>query len=408
MQLNKDLNTIYEKLITNLNNAIINTNSNTIKELSITIDTLINHFNQELNENIKIVHEDKSKIEKLNESAFMFAQGDEIHYSTELIINTQKEDIKNNNYSKEIQYNNITFALLIINSIYHEMIHCVQFKDLSKVKITYQNYLNQLSIILANYPLIEYIDRTYEGEAYGKGVKRTINFIKDDDNVISNLYKQEIKNQFEKNTTFKKNMEFHTLMYNINSIPFFEKNNQFHSIILFTNKFLSTIDKNSRNSAYNFSPLGVIIGLNEDGSIKDPFTLMNTYFNQTLKYGYNNFKLNKKSLDELINIYTYLLIPQLNPRIYTNLCNIYGNQEMDVFIKKMEYNIIENIEQFRKAKSYSLSSLEQLEDFNIKDRINRTYINKKTYTCINYLRESLRIINNCYKKEEKVLKRKTL
>ena len=403
MLLNKELNRIYERLIVNLNNAIINTNFTTIKELSITIDELINLFNQELNENIKIVHEDKNKIEMISKSAFMFALGDEIHYSTELIINTQKEEINNNKNSKNIIDINITFALLIINSIYHEMIHCIQFKDLSKVKITYANYLNQLSIILANYPLIEYIDRTYEGEAYGKGVKRTINFIKDEDNIINNLYKQEIRNQFQKNTTFKKNMEFHKLMYNINNIPFFEKNNKFHSIILFTNKFLSTIDKNSRNSAYNFSPLGIMIGLNEDGSIKDPFTLMNTYFNQTLNYGYNSFKLNKKSLDELINIYTYLLIPQLNPRIYTNLCNIYGNQEMDVFIKKMEYNIIENIEQFRKAKSYSLSSLEQLENFSITDRINRTYINKKTFAGINYHRESLRIIYNCYKDKEKIL-----
>ena len=394
--LNKEVNIIFEDLINIFNKMKYQSNDKTIIELTTAIDILINIYIQELNINLKVIHEDKKRIQAISDNAFMFAYGNEIHYSPELIID------KENNFKNQKKFNIITYPLLIINSVYHEMIHCNQYKELSKINITYQNYLNQLSIILSNHSIIEYVDRSHEGEAYGKGAKRTLNFIKD--NTIKKEYKEEIIKHLQEASKFKRNMDYNRLIYNLNIIPYFNKDNQFHNIIAYTNNFLSSIDKRARASIYNFSPLAVILGLNRDGTFKDYITLMNSYFNKTLKYGYNTFTLKQNDIDELTKIYIYLLIPQLNPYTYKQLCNIYGQEQMDTFIKKIEYNIKKSIKHYEKIRTNSLYTIEQLKDFLFLERVDKDYINKKAITGIDYLNKSLYTIKTCHQ-EKKVLKR---
>ena len=104
---------------------------------SSAVSSIISYLNFCMMTNYKSVHVTPEGMKKMNQIAFMCALGDKVYYSSDLIIEYSKR-IKDK-YGNDIDP--ALFAMLIVDSLAHELFHCSQKEKQAKGIITYQNYL---------------------------------------------------------------------------------------------------------------------------------------------------------------------------------------------------------------------------------------------------------------------------
>lgn len=387
-----NFNLLFNDLVT-----AISTNNDLL--LTNTIDKIIIYFNKIFNKNYQINHPTKKDIEKIGNNSFMFALENTINYNIELIrtIQNQIKTTKTSSYTPD--YNDITYAMFIIDSTFHEFWHCKQYEDYINGILNEQTYLNSLSNSLAAFGQINYLDRSYEGEAYGNGISIMRHLCHDKSSNIT--YQKIYKKQMTEWNFFHKNSLFHEAIYFLDIIPFLKTNNGFENIIEYANKFIPLLNKPMRDALINRYPI-ISIGLKEKNNIcqiKNPDELMQQYFTGIVKYQNNTGKLTSDERISLINIYIYLLIPQLNTIIYDDLCLKYGREKIEYFIKQLQKNINKLIEIYKSAYQKSITRIKKIRstDKNILQDIDEDYATNKYLTAITYLesyRNKLELITN--------------
>lgn len=142
-------------------------------------------------------------------------------------------------------------------------------------------------------------------------------------------------------------------------------------------------------------------------SKKTPDELMEQYFGSYVKYGKNKSFINQLEKTVLNDIYTYLLMGQLTPEIYSYLCVRYGKTQMDSFMISLQETIGKKITLYSIAYQTSLVRIQQirLTDQTILQDIDEKYAENKYSTAMLYLKEYSRRINK-YMNQQQPIKQK--
>ena len=239
------MNDKFRELFDNLVYEISKSNGNN-SSLSNIIDDIINYFNKVMGKSFKINHVTQEELSKTGQKAFMYATNDVINYSGEMIRNIQNQ-LKNTkvaNYNPD--YNDVTYAMFLIDSIAHELCHCNQYVDDINGIMTEQTYLNSLCFALGHYGKVEYLDNSYEGDAYGNGVAIMRSLCSEETLKKSN-YIETYKKQMAGWNFFKKNSIFHEAIYYLNKINFMHTKRGFNNIIIYEDNNLSLLSKKEIN-----------------------------------------------------------------------------------------------------------------------------------------------------------------
>lgn len=372
--------------------------------LSNIIDEIINYFNKVMGKSFKIKHISQEKLLKTGQKAFMYATDDVINYSVEMIrdIQTQLKNTRTTNYNPD--YNDVTYAMFLIDSIAHELCHCNQYEDNINGIITEQTYLNSLCFALSYYGKVEYFDNSYEGDAYGNGVAM-MRSLCSEDTLKNSSYIDTYKKQMTGWNFFKKNSLFHEAIYYLDKIPFMHTKRGFNDIIIYANHNLTLLDKKEIDGLMKRYPL-ISIGLEEENNKcrrKSPYELMEQYFGSYIKYGKNNSFLNQQERLVLDDIYVYLLIPQLTPEIYNNLCIKHGKNQMDSFMVSLKENINKKIALYNAAYQNALIRIKQIRasDKTILQNIDEKYAENKYNAAMIYLKEYSKRIDEFMGQQQK-------
>lgn len=387
--MNNRFGNLFDGLVNEISKSCVNDTN-----LSNIIDEIINYINKILGKQFKIKHVKKEEILKINKNGFMYAIDNKIHYSVELIRETQTK-IKT---SKTGNYNNITYAMFLIDCIAHELCHCNQYEDNKNGIMTEQTYLNQLCLALVNtfalsaFVKIDYYDRSFEGDAYGNGIAMMRSLFSNEF-LENSSYIETYQSQMEKWSFFKKQSLTHEAIYYLDKIPFMHTKRGFEDIIIYANHNLSRLKKDEINALMKKYPL-ICIGLEEikgttECRKKNPNELMKQYFGSYVKYGDLKSSLNKEEKMVLEDIYIYLLIPHLTPEKYNKLCEDFGRDKMDLFMSTLKNNINKKTNLYKNAYLMSLSRINQLK-FNDKttlQNIDEKYAKNKYNRAITYLED---------------------
>lgn len=397
------MNDKFRELFDNLVYEISKSNGNN-SSLSNIIDDIINYFNKVMGKLFKINHVTQEELSKTGQKAFMYATNDVINYSAEMIRNIQNQ-LKNTkvaNYNPD--YNDVTYAMFLIDSIAHELCHCNQYVDDINGIMTEQTYLNSLCFALGHYGKVEYLDNSYEGDAYGNGVALMRSLCSEETLKKSN-YIETYKKQMAGWNFFKKNSIFHEAIYYLNKIPFMHTKRGFNDIIIYANHNLSLLSKNEIDALMKRYPL-ISAGLEEENGKcrkKNPGELMEQYFGGYVKYGKNKSFINQLEKKALNDIYVYLFMGQLTPEIYNSLCIKYGNVQMDSFMMSLKENINKKITLYNAAYQNSLDRIKKIRatDQTILQNIDEKYAENKYNVAMIYLKEYSRRIDEFIGQQQK-------
>ena len=134
---------------------------------------------------------------------------------------------------------------------------------------------------------------------------------------------------------------------------------------------------------------------------------MEQYFGSYVKYGKNKSFINQLEKTVLNDIYTYLLMGQLTPEIYSYLCVRYGKTQMDSFMISLQETVGKKITLYSIAYQTSLVRIQQirLTDQTILQDIDEKYAENKYSTAMLYLKEYSRRINK-YMSQQQPIKQK--
>ena len=397
------MNDKFRELFDNLVYEISKDNGNNAN-LSNIIDEIINYINKVMGKSFKIKHITQEDLFKTGQKAFMYTTDNVINYSTEMIRDIQKQikNTKTTNYNPD--YNDVTYAMFLIDSIAHELCHCNQHEDNINGIITEQTYLNSLCFALGHYGKVEYFDNSYEGDAYGNGVAM-MRSLCSEENLKKSNYIEVYKKQMVGWNFFKKNSVFHEAIYYLDKIPFMHTKRGFNDIIIYANHNLSLLNKKEIAALMKRYPL-ISIGLEEESNKsrrKNPYELMEQYFGSYVKFGKNKSFLNQQEKLVLDDIYVYLLIPQLTHEIYNNLCIKYGNVQMESFMLSLKDNINKKITLYNAAYQKSLDRIKQIRatDQTILQNIDENYAENKYNAAMIYLKEYSKRIDEFMGQQQK-------
>lgn len=120
-----------------------------------------------MNNNYKIKHISMIGVNKTG--GFMYTLDDTLNYSVDYVLDIKRKIIETKN-SFDNYYNDIPFSMFLIDTVAHELCHCNQYQDNKNGILTEQTYLNSLCIALNHFGKIQYLDKSFEGDAYGNGV----------------------------------------------------------------------------------------------------------------------------------------------------------------------------------------------------------------------------------------------
>ena len=135
------------------------------------IDDIVRYINKVMGKEFKLKHVTEEEVLKTGNTAFMYALGNSFCYSSKMIRNIQGKlkIFKSKDYNP--MYNDVTYAMYLVNAIGHELCHCNQYNDYKTGMLSEQNYLNSLCYAFGYYDnKVNYFDRSFEGEAFGNGV----------------------------------------------------------------------------------------------------------------------------------------------------------------------------------------------------------------------------------------------
>lgn len=371
--------------------------SNDDRYLEKAIDDIVSYINNVMGKEFKLKHVTEEEVLKTGNTAFMYALGNSFCYSSKMIRNIQGKlkIFKSKDYNP--MYNDVTYAMYLVNAIGHELCHCNQYNDYKTGMLSEQNYLNSLCYAFGYYAnKVSYFDRSFEGEAFGNGV--SIMKYLCNEGMLSDLgYLTLYKEQLSKFTFFSKNLMMSEAIYYLDKIPFMKTRRGFEDIIIYINHNLSLLGKDKIRLLIRDYPL-ISVGLEEEKDkcrIKNPIELMEQYFLGYLKYGTNRWGLNDIERKSLEDIYIYLLIPQLNDKIYNELCIKYGIDKMESFMYILINNINRKIQLYKVSYHNSLDRVRRIRvtDKNILQDIDEEYVENKYNSSLIYLVEYKRRID---------------
>ena len=391
-----NFDSLFKELVESLKN-------DDIDKIEILIDKIVkyivdNYFLDLQEKNFKIVHVIPSDIEKLGQSSFMFALGNSLNYSKELIL-YYKEKIKELLKTKEYEnnqdyYNDVTFAMYLINSIFHELCHCRQYINF-KNKFDSQTYINSLCYALrypyfgvkGDSPAIKYLDQFIEGEAYGFGVKSMLSLC------CNYMEKYNVPQTTQIDNFYIYNTTFHEAIYYLDKIPFVKTENGFHDIYTYSSRLLSKIDSKRRKSLISSFPL-ITFGINDEEQEckqKNPYELTKQYFDKEY------ITTDTKDSDLILDSYVYLLIPQLNIEVYNNLCQSFGKENIQIMMVKLSNKIDEMLLLYEDCYIKSIERVKKIikkANHSLLQDIDEKYVEDKFNTAVSYLKRYKEIVNS--------------
>lgn len=376
-------------------------------KLQLVIDEIILFFNKSMNKNYKIKHVTSDDIKKTGETSFMYALKDEMCFSVDFILEIQEKIKKapaDRYYNPD--YDDVTFSMYLINTISHELCHCNQYFDYKNGFVNEQVYLNSLCLLNGRCENINYLDRSYEGEAYGNGLALMRELC--NENSINNVeYLKKLEQQLMGWNFFNKNILFHETIFYINKIPFINVNGNFEPIINHTNDLITKLNSKYRNYFFSEYPI-ICLGIeenNEIGRLKTPNELMEQYFNKYIKYKGKISILNEEEIKALEDIYIYLLIPNLTDEIYNELCMKYGNEKMNSFLNLLKEKVVDKAKIYADCYEKSMKGIKKIRktDKNILQNIDEEYAFLKYKSSKIYMDECLKKINQFVSNSKKRL-----
>lgn len=391
----------FEKIFDKLVSSIVDKDKNRIQQV---IEEVILYFNKIMNKNYKIKHVSMKSVNEIGDSAFMYALDDSLNYSVDHILNIQRKIIETKKDFNN-DYNDVTFSMYLINTIAHELCHCNQYLDNKNGVLNEQTYLNSLCMSINYFGKIEYLDKSYEGEAYGNGVA-IMRELCSENNIKNKKYRQEYKKQLLGFNFFTKNIMYHEAVYYINKIPFLITKRGFNDIFIYGSNYIATnIDNKTRAAVIKRYPLASI-GIEEidgKGRLKTPDELMEQYFNRYIKYNGKIIAISQIEKRVLEDIYIYLLLPLLTIEIYNNLCIKYGSDQMDNFMMNLSNKINEKIVLYNNYYENSKVRISKIRkvDNKILQNIDEKYAKNKYNASITYLKYYKKIIENLLSKNNK-------
>lgn len=378
----------------------INDDENRISKI---IENMVNKLSNDRNISIHLVREGHDFTP--GEMSFMFACPGEIHYSSSKVKEIKKAIINGRRENYNPNYNDITYAFYLINSICHEVWHCQQEQDIKEGNISKNIFFNALSLNAqnnSNYINISYLERYHEGEAYGKGIEDLFQVIEQSVN-ISPYYSKVALDQLKEQNFFSKNINFAKTINLLNQIPFVSINNGFESIIDITSQGLMKMSEKTRENAFKTYPQ-LAIAFQQDGLVKNPVQLMEQYFNKEVTYCNMKCSITEQEKKSLEDIYLYALLPQLTPEIYEELSNSFGNDNMKKFLSILQKNIGQEKKTFIQSTTAARKDISFINDQELLQGIDENYIANKGAAGINYLCECEIKIESCLSKKEEIKK----
>ena len=399
------------------NNLIISLEKNDKVGIKNSIKYNIKYINNILGTNFKTNYIDLNDIRNLEERAFMYAlpTDNSINYNADLILDTKNKIIKK---GKEIHidkyYNDVTYAMYIIQCIAHELWHCKQFVDNKNGNPNKQTYLNSLCSAIDYDKKINYSDKSFEGDAYGIGVS-IMKELCNEKTIKNKDYLKQFKNQRSMNVLnfYTANIISNEVINHLDQIPFFkrETDQRFCDIYINSSYYIAKqINHKKRENIINNFPL-ITIGIEEEnnnGRLKTPLELMYQYFNHCILYNGKKSEITKKASfsfeDTLEEAYIYLLIPQLTHENYNHLCTIYGHDKMDKFMKKLIKRIDDNLSIYELNYNWCKGRLKIIREEKKGNLgiINEDYAAKKYETARYYLNDYKNRIKNLIDSKNKI------
>lgn len=392
----QEFNTKFEELVSTVYKLDGNNDYKAEQELNIIIDYFINDINREFGVNFEIVHMSPNEMIRAGANTFMKSNiKKQICYSSALISKMKQKIKQTRTDSYDAKYNDVTYSLYLLNAISHEFTHCRQLQDIESGKLNYNTYLNSLCFMLSDFRKIPYLERTFEGEAYATGFSKILQYYSEG-YFNNDYYKSCISSQLNSFNFFSKQYYYAVVVSNLSLVPLITDYDMFSTIPKYANNFISTLSQNERELVFLKYPQ-IKIGLKNNGKLKNCYELMEQYFYK--HDDLNDLSLDKNNLDFLLDIYVFLLLPQLTPDIYNYLCIRYGNDKMDIFMNKLK-NIVE-----KRKKIYSDSIEQGIKGFKLLEKmgsnlllskgITLDYLKRKGSVAINYMNDYLKKINDC-------------
>ena len=354
---------------------------------------LVNYFNRAYKTDVKVGFTTIIPQKKVKRAPCRFnLNNGRIEFDIETFKNTMDE--KKQKDSSGTYFDVTTFAIFLIDVVFHEFSHYLQIKHDGK-NISEQNYINSLSFVMANY-----FEQSIEGDAYGLGVNMMYYFLSHEyiPKMDIELFNVHMNNRSFIGDKISQQLLIHWLC----KIPFMTNYNSFSPITEIINKYLLSISKKDFDHIAIEFPL-ITLGVSTYGKEKNANEFVKQYVDRIIFFdGMNLGHLEDGDIDKITDIYTYLLIPKLSPFVYENLSQSYGADVIDTLMLQMKEKIDEKLKAYKEAYKesvfwYKKAGRQDLEDMNVDEN----YIHDKYKASINYLQKSIKIIDECLKAQSK-------
>lgn len=283
-------------------------------------------------------------------------------------------------------YNPITFSIYLLNVVFHEFAHYLQYYENSN--LTEDNYYTALSLLNENY-----YERQIEGDAYGAGINMMYYFMNHD--YIPSSYVDSFNRDMMKKSFISDTVSSYMLTHWLSVFPFVSTKTGFESLTNYANdRLIHFRSKGLYDSALKYP--SILLGLSKVGKEKDADELVDQFINKRVIFeGRVLGNLSEKELSSLSNIYLYLLLPKLNSSRYVELCNKYGYNKMRQLMISMKESIIKKKLEYKEAFDESIHWFKRVDHEKLsKMKVDYTYIVNKYNTGIKYLEDSLNIIDS--------------
>lgn len=329
-----------------------------IDKMTRVIEKIVESFCRENGVKINVVMDDSNQI------SFAYAQERDLHYCPTYIADLKKKLIDMTTTAKKGQYNpqydDTSFGVYLLSALRHEVQHCLQWIQNENLDFSEQIYLNAVSGGIRDYrrKARPYLEMPFECEAYKEG----INFAYNLPTYINKKFIEQI-NSSEMNFS-RKNYIMANLSAWMNAIPYIKDDKgRYMSIVEYFNNIFSTKANSQCRKILleRYPTIGIGVSLN--GEIKNPFELMEQYFNNRFELKESRpYPMNDQDLKNVEQTYVYLLMPYLKDRnVYEQLCNRFGRDKMNKFLLRMGENIQKKQERITEANKWIMFDMEKLE-----------------------------------------------
>lgn len=343
---------------------------------------LIDYFNEGYHVNVGISFTDFPKVDGESALARFNLYNLLIEFDVSCILDKMVEcKNKGDGY-----YNPITFSIYLLNVVFHEFAHYLQYYENSI--LTEDNYYTALSLLNENY-----YERQIEGDAYGAGVNMMYYFINHD--YIPSSYVNCFNRDMMKKSFISDVVSSYMLTHWLSIFPFVSTKDGFESLTSYVNDKLIHF---KRKELYDYAKKypSILLGLSKVGREKDADELVDQFINKRIVFeGRVLGNLSENGLGSLSNIYLYLLLPKLNSSNYMELCNKYGYNKMRQLLISIKESILQKRLKYDEAFKESIYWFKIVDHEKLsKMKVDYTYIVDKYNIGIKYLEDSLNIIDN--------------